>query len=151
MPITKILARDSILEIDGNLGVGSPSYVEIKGVTSITPNLSKNDADTTDFDSEGQQEHLPASRGRTFALSGFRMEDRDTGERDPGQQACEDAAELIGPEGLIPFRFVSPAGNVITFIGSVNVTPFGGGVDDPSAWSVEVHASGKPDFVAAGT
>jgi len=150
MPITKVLARDATFEInDGTEAV--PDWLEIKGVTSLTFNPTKNDADTTDFDSEGVLEHLPASRGLAFTMGGFRLEDRDTGDRDPGQAAVEAYDALVGPDGLASFRITTPAGDVYAFSASVSVTPHGGGNDDPASWSVTITRSGPTTYTPAGT
>ena len=150
MAITKVLARDATFEVNAGTDV-SPNWLEINGVTSLTFNPAKNDADTTDFNSEGVLEHLPASRGLGFTLSGFRMEDRDTGARDPGQQAVEDLDALVGPDGVGSFRFTSPSGDVYAFSGSVSVTPHGGGNDDAATWSVTITRSGATVFTPAGS
>lgn len=150
MAITKVLARDSTFEINTGTDM-SPDWVRIKGVTGLTFNPSKNDADTTDFDSEGVLEHLPASRGLTFQMTGFRLEDRDTGDRDPGQLAVESFDALVGPEGLAPFRITTPSGTVYSFSASVSVTPSGGGNDAAATWSVTITRSGPTTVLEGGS
>lgn len=141
MPVTKILARDYVFE----LNIGSeqvPDWVEIKGVTSWSHSPAKGEADTTSFDENGRQSHLPASRGDEFTLNGFVLEDESTGDRDPGQAAVEQWADEIGPSGLKQFRITSPSGFMRSFLASATVTAGGGGNDDASTWEVTIKTSG---------
>lgn len=147
MPVTKVLARGWKVEIDGDplasLPTGTPVYTEIKGLNTLTFGGDKNEAETTSFDSDGWEEHLPASRSRTLSFEGYYYEDEATGDRDPGQGMVEDYNELNGPQGLGNFRLTSPGGKVKTFNGSVNVGDVGGGNDDPTSWGAEIKVSGK--------
>src|SRR5690606_6852407 len=133
LAVTKILARDIVVEIQTN-PVG-PVYAEIGGLTSLSLSPTKNDADTTDFNSGGRLEHIVASRGMGITLEGQRLEDPATGSRDPGQEAVETLADAIGAASLGDFRITSPGGKTWTFKASADVTPMGGGNDDPSSWS----------------
>lgn len=143
MPITKQLARQYKFEInDGTESV--PDWVVITGVNTWAHNPSKSNADTTTFDEEGVESHLPASRGASYTFGGLVKYDATTGDRDPGQAAVARAAVKIGPEGLVQFRITEPgaAGDQFTFWASVSNTVGGGGNNDPSAWSVTVDVSG---------
>jgi len=141
MPVTKILARDYLFELNAG-SEGAPDWVEIKGLTTWSHSPAKGEADTTSFDEDGAQSHLPASRGGEFTINGFVLEDESNGNRDPGQAAVEQWADEIGPSGLWQFRITSPAGNTRTFLASATVTAGGGGNDDASAWEVAIKASG---------
>lgn len=144
MAVRKILARGWKFEL--NTGTeGAPTWVQILGLNTHSWGSDKNDADTTDYESEGWAEHMPASRSQSCTLEGFMLEDPDNGDRDPGQEACEALSELNGPEGLKQFRATSPGGTVRTWDASVNVTLGGGGNDDPSGWSAEFNLSGAPE------
>ena len=57
MAVTKVLARDWVLEIKSGSG-----YTRIKGLSTLSFSNSKNDTDTTDFESQGATEHLVTSR-----------------------------------------------------------------------------------------
>mgnify|MGYP001191700210 CR=1 FL=1 len=152
MAITKVLARHWTVEVQTgeDATTGDPIWTRVNGLTSIGFSSSKNDADTTDFDSEGVQTHLPASRGYELTLEGQMLEDQDTGERDEGQQFLEELSYKIGPDGLGNFRLTSPGGNMREFQGSVNIEGPSGGNDDPTAWNVTVRVSGKPTVTPAG-
>lgn len=141
MAETKVLARDHTFEINTGT-VGSPTWVEIKGIATYAPASVKNDANTTSYDEDGQQSHLPASRGGTMTLTGFKLEDVDDGSRDPGQEAVEAINEVVGPDGLKQFRVTTPGGTTKTFLASAQVTEGGGGVDDASAWEAVLTRSG---------
>lgn len=141
MAVTKVLARGWTFEIQTD--EATPTYVPIGGINNFSVSPTKNDADVTDFDSEGREEHLPASRGLSITVEGFYLEDPDTGERDPGQQAVEELADKIGVQGIAGFRMTSPGGNTKEFKASANVTSPGGGNNDPASWSAELTVSGK--------
>lgn len=137
----KVLARDWKVEI--NTGTtGAPVWTEVKGLNSLTFNKSKNDADTTDFKSAGNAEHIVASRSRSVTLEGFYLEDPADKARDAGQAAVETSAEAVGVASLKQYRITTPAGTLRTFSASVNVGGTGGGNDDPTSWSAELTVSG---------
>jgi len=94
MAVQKILARQWTKKI--RTSTGPDVFTDILGINSFTVATSKQDADTTDFDSNGWQEHLPATRGVTISLDGYRMEDPSNGDRDAGQAAVE-ALALLRP------------------------------------------------------
>jgi hypothetical protein len=136
--LTKIPARFMSIEIE----IVS-TWTAVGGITDMTPSPSDVNADTGDYDSEGLAEHMVMERGRAFTLSGWRLEDVATGERDPGQAAIEALSEEIGPEANGHFRITSPGGLVDTFLASVSdVTAFGGGKNDPAAWGATLTVSG---------
>jgi hypothetical protein len=139
MAAVKVLARGWKAEIQNP---GNSQYVEIKGLNSLTFDSEKNDADTTDFDSQGNNEHLVASRGKSLSVEGFYLEDQTTKARDAGQLLVEALADGMGEDSLGNFRLTSPAGTVRYFVASANVTGIGGGNDDPTAWSAELAVSG---------
>jgi len=141
MAVTKVLARDYVFEL--NTGTDAvPVWTEVKGVNTWSHSPQANDADTTTFDEAGRLSHLKASRGDEFGLQGLILEDVATGDRDPGQEACEAWGREIGPASLKQFRITSPGGSTITFHASATCTVGGGGNDDPSAWEVSMVASG---------
>ena len=139
MAVTKVLARDWTLEI-----LKAPStYVKIKGLNTLSFSNSKNDTDTTDFDSEGATEHMVTSRSQEISGEGFYLVDRTTKARDEGQKLVEALAEKIGPETLGEFRLTNPAGTTKTFLASANIGDVGGGNDDATTWGVTLTVSGK--------
>lgn len=140
MAVKKVLARGWKFEVDD--GQGGGGFVEIKGINSFTPSPTKTDADTTDFQSMGIEEHLPAARGFSVTLDGFYLEDPSDGTRDSGQARAEALSDEVGVDGIAPFRMTSPGGTTYTFNASFNVTIGGGGNNDASGWSVEVTRSG---------
>ena len=149
MTVTDTLARDDGAW-DINTGTAeSPVWTPIGGLNSWSPSPSKNDADTTKFSNGGWQSHLPASRGLEHTLSGLVQVDDSTGQRDPGQAACETLSRQMGVDGIGQFRHTMTGGTVNTFDASCNVTRGGGGNDDPSAWEVTITMSGPPETVLA--
>ena len=155
MAITKFLARDLAISIHTAAGVdtifGTADDVKtaIGGLNSLTHAPATARADTTSFDSNGRDEHLPASRGETWTLSGFTLEDVGDGDRDPGQAAVESLALLVGPAGIGWFTITSPGGNTIRFQASAEVTLAGGGHNDAAAWQAVITVSGEPVYTPA--
>lgn len=133
----KVLARDWKLEI--NLA----GFKEVNGLENFSFGSEKHDAETTTFDSEGWDEHLVAGRGRTLTAEGKYLEDLSNGLRDPGQQAVEDAADLMGGDSLVEFRLTSPAGNIKSFNASVDLSDMGGENNEATDWGFELLVSGK--------
>lgn len=144
MSLGKQLARLFDFEI-----YDDTDYVEIGGVTNFSPSTEKNDADTTDFDSEGWLEHIVASRGLSFEIEGYHIEDEEDGSRDGGQEALENYATEVGSEAMTYFHIITPGENDIYMEVSVEAPPHGisggGGNDDPAAWSATLTVSGKPE------
>lgn len=134
----KILARDWTIEVyDGT------SYQSIGGINTFTLSSGKESATTTDFDSSGNAEHIPAERTKTVTMEGFYVEDPDTGTRDPGQQAIEDLAELTGTDGIETLHIKSPGGGYEVWLdASYNLSDFGGGNNDPASWGFEAERTG---------
>jgi hypothetical protein len=140
MALAKVLARDWVLYIANE---NILQYIEVKGLTNLIFDREKTDADTTDFNSDGQTEHLVASRGIIISLEGYYLEDQSNGDRDPGQSLVEDLSELVGANGIARFILISPAGIVRHFNASANVTGTGGGNDDPTGWKCTLNVSGE--------
>lgn len=144
----KNLARH--YRLDFNTGdEATPTWTPIKGLSSIVPSFSGTDANTKDFDSNGWDSHLKAGRGMTVECSGFRLENNETGERDPGQEAVEVYAQAIDhPSVAKQFRIVRRADDTVyyRFFASASCTPFGGGADDASTWSATIVCNGEPEI-----
>lgn len=140
MTVQKFLARDLLIEVLDPASGGD--YVEIKGIESLTHAPSSTLANTTDFDSQGRMESLMAERGDEFTATGFRMEDSDTGARDPGQEIVEALGNEISVASIGQFRITTPGGIVYGFGANVEGTLFGGGHNDPSAWGAKLTVSG---------
>lgn len=152
MAVTKFLARDLAIAIstapgvDTIPGTADDTWVDIGGLNSLTHAPSTSRADTSSFDSNGRDEHLIASRGETWTLAGFALEDVANGTRDAGQEAAEALGKLVGPAGLGYFKITSPGGNTIIFQASVETTLHGGGHNDAAAWQAVLTVNGEPVY-----
>lgn len=141
MAVRKVLARGFKVEI--NTGTEqAPVWTPIKGLETIGFATSKTDADTTDMDSNGNDEHVVASRSREITLEGFWLEDKQTGERDPGQEAVDALNEAVGDESLGEFRLTTPGGKVRRFLASVSVEGPTGGKNEMAKWNATLTVSG---------
>jgi|SRR5690625_2470371 len=139
MACKKVLASGWKFEVETET---EDTFVEIKGINNFTPNPTVTNAEGTDFNSNGSEEQTPALRGLTVNLTGFYLENKATGVRDPGQERVEELSSQVGCEALARFRMTSPGGTTYTFNAGYNATIGGGGNADNSAWSVEVTRSG---------
>lgn len=145
MAITKFLARDLTIEINTGT-IAAPVWTGIGGLNTLTHSPSSSDADTTDFDSNGREEHMKAARGDSWTLAGFHLEDVAAGTRDPGQAAVETLGQALGITSLGQFRITSPGGNTITFMASAEVTLHGGGNNDAASWQAALKVSGAVTY-----
>lgn len=147
MAVTKVLARDWDFYINtGTFAI--PTWLNTNcGLNTFTFSNSKEDAETTDFCSDGYAEHMVASRGLEITAEGFYLEDPTTGDRSAGQLAIEELAEKVGNDSLGDFKLVSPAGSGRRFYSSVMVGDVGGGNDDPTTWGFTLTVSGKPTVI----
>lgn len=140
MALTKFLARDLTIEVQDDDGL---TWLAVGGLQSLTHSPSKTDADTTDFDSNGRNRHIPASRGDSWALAGQALLDVDNGDKDAGQERIESLAKLTGLSAMGTFRLTDPGGNRATFDGSADVTLPGGGTNDAATWAATVLVDGE--------
>jgi hypothetical protein len=134
MAAVKILANGCTLTVDGSL---------VGGITSISLSNNKTDADTTNFNSAGRMEHMPALRGSSVAIESKFIEDNVTGVRDAGQAKVVAMAALVGPTALKTCIITTPAGITYTFTASANITSdIGGGNADAGNFNFELVVSG---------
>lgn len=140
----KVLARGWNVFID--TGSGASIWTEIKGLTNLIFDGEKTNADTTTFESGGDEEHQVASRSKTLGLEGQYLEDQNDGGRDPGQEAVEKLADQVGANSIGNFKLVSPAGTVRYFSASANVSGIGGSKNDPTGWKADLDVSGGLNF-----
>ncbi len=140
MAITKVLARDWKKQI-----LSGGNYVEIKGIRSFTVATSKQDADTSDFESQGWNTHLVAARGMTMTLEGFYMESATATGAVLETNLIGSDNDLIYTESVtgtagnsVRIRYVNPGGT-----GVLSVTVTGNDVDVTLAVNAGVITSGS--------
>ena len=133
----KILARGWTIEM-----YGVSSYTAIGGINTFSLSSGKESSTTTDFNSVGNAEHIPAERTKSVTSEGFFKED-DTGTRDAGQELIETLAEAVGPSGIGTLHLASPGGGYEVWLnGSANLSDIGGGNNDPTSWGFEFERTG---------
>jgi hypothetical protein len=142
----KVLARNWTIEVNTGT-VALPVWTKVGGINTFTLSNDKEDADTTDFDSDGYSEHIVAGRSNEITFEGFFLEDPADGTRDLGQQEIEDLAVLVGTEATGQTKITSPGGKAKIYTGSFGVGDVGGGNNDPTAWGATMTVSGKPEVV----
>jgi len=140
MALVRVLARDWKFEVEGDT---TGTFVEVGGLNTFGLSGTKVDTPTTGFDSEGFAEHLVTERAHSLTLSGYFIEDLDTGDRDPGQAIIDELATKIGAEAIGNFKLTSPGGTVYTFSGSVEPGEKGGGTNDATSWGATITINGR--------
>ena len=123
---------------------GVSAYVTILGIEDWDQSNSKTDAETSDIDSQGLEEHIVVRRGKSLTLNGFFLEDEGDGSRDPGQTLVEAVGALTGTTSTENFRITTPGGTTHTFAASADVMGdvAKGGKNDAGRWSVALKISG---------
>ncbi|MFA9432891.1 MULTISPECIES: phage tail tube protein [unclassified Egicoccus] len=139
--LSVIPAREWTFEISD--GAAEPTFIEIGGLDNFGWDRQTASEETDDFSSQGQGASLPMRRASTIALSGHRLEDPDTGDRDPGQEEIETSAELIGAAAVRDFQVTTPGGKVGTFVGWAEMGSTGGGKNNKTGWAATLHINGR--------
>lgn len=136
MPAVEILARDWVVKIGG---------IAIGGLQSITISTDAKRADITTREDVGRECHLVSRRAKTIVLKGLLQEDPTAhGTRDPGQEAVETAAELIGTgSNSVAFTISAPDGSGwYSFSASVQMGDMLGAEDEAAEWAATLYISG---------
>lgn len=141
MAVDKVLARDTEIEINEGTHA-APSWTAIGNKKTITHTPSANESDVTDFESDGDLEHRVVSRGHSFTVTCWRMEDTYDGSRDEGQEAVEALSLAKGVSSVGEFRITTPGAATLIFYGTAKVTELGGGNDDHIEWQAEIKVTG---------
>jgi hypothetical protein len=125
---------------------GSPTWTDVKGLNEVSFDVSSESVDATDFDSPGWTQDRIVSRGKTMSWTGFYLVDPDTGDRDPGQEAVEAAADTITGESghVLQYRLEKAWGGAITFKATVEVKAGGGEAKGLSPWEATLSITEKP-------
>lgn len=101
--MAKVAARSWIFEVSD--GEDTATWLQVEGITGweSDPSEGEEEADATDFNSDGEAESLPMQRGESMALTGMR--EMVAGEQAPGQARVEALAKLKMYEGVTAFRW----------------------------------------------
>lgn len=140
----KILGKNLDLEIGFFDGTDTQT-ANVEGITSFTLNRDYTDTDTTDNDSDGNQESLPTSIGRSIDIEGNRLEDSN-GDLTTGQKYLDSFSTGVGYDAECEFTLSTQAGDGV----SKNFKawpaleePIGGGSEDHIAWSGTLNINGS--------
>ena len=149
MAVNEYLARDFKFSVA--VPATTPTYIVVKGVSKwgLMEGEAK-EVDVTDFDDNGWESQLIASRKAGVTIEGNDLRDPTDGAMDPGQALIKAAARKMGVAGTLLLKIEpknedggSLAGSII---GTVNVKPSatGGGNDDKMPFSYDLPFRGKP-------
>jgi len=137
----KVLAKDITLLVSASTAGGTA----IGGINSYDFSKDYTDTDLTDNDSDGDQESLPTSIGRTVGLEGHRLED-SVGVMNAGQTFLRSYSNAVGYDAVAQYT-------LSTFVDGQTATqkifnawpefnPISGGHEDNVAWSATLHVTG---------
>lgn len=147
MAVKKIPARDIIVQVHDGETPGT--WMDIKGLTAATINPAENEevVDATTFGSDGHYEQLVMQRGASITLEGFKLQDPDTGDLDPGQERCEELATETGVASLGSIRFRHPMDSEwrVWPEATFSLGEQGGGNNDLVSWSCTIVRSGPSE------
>src|SRR5215471_12870902 len=96
---SKVAARNVVVSISD--GLGTPTFYQIEGLTSLENSDSAVKTDATDFASGGRHEHWVMERTTTIKVAGMRQ-------KATGQKQVEALADLVGSSSLRAFRIDWP-------------------------------------------
>jgi hypothetical protein len=140
-PLVSYLARK--WRVDVNTGTtGSPVWVQVKGITNLTPGTPTTTQDSSDYDSDGwgadEKTMLKWNLGLSLLRKGV-----DEATPDPGQEALREKDDQFGAAGTAHVRWYDRNGGPEAYEGFANVSwePGGGGTADLE--SVTVNLTGK--------
>lgn len=144
MSVTKVNAENWVFEVSD----GSGGWTNIAGIEDFDVSPSTTRADTTDFDSEGVEEHRVIRRGKGFTVNGHWLEDEANGDRDAGQDALKTLADSVGTSAEESFRLTSPGGTIEQFNATVEESP-SGDKNDVTKFSYDIQRTGASTFPAS--
>ncbi|MFI0897754.1 phage tail tube protein [Streptomyces sp. NPDC020983] len=146
MSAQKYDARDCEFEVESDT---PGTWVAIGGINTFTKSRSSNNADTTTFASNGDDEQQIMSRGKSMKLGGFRLMDPDTGALDAGQAIVEAWADDKSDDSLRSFRFAAPGDTTWeVWTATAELDDEGGGSNDKVSWGVTITRSGASTTAA---
>lgn len=143
----KVAARSWLFEISD--GEEVPTWLQVEGLTEweSDPSEGEEEADTTDFNSNGEAESLPMQRGESLTLTGQR--DMTAGAQAPGQARVEELAKLKLYEGVTSFRWRhSTETSWRLWDAWVSLGSRGGGNNDMTSFECTVRRTGAEQVEA---
>ena len=123
-------------------GSGDDDWVQVENLTTLTHSPSTTEADDSDFDSGGHDEHMVMSRGDEWTLAGKAKLDTLSGERKTGRTLVEALAGATGLNSIGMFQLLWPDGTKDTFSASSEWTRPGGANNDLATWGAKLKVTG---------
>lgn len=143
-PLKKRAVRFNRLEI--NTGTEElPEWTPVRGLTSIPLELSPEEVDVSDFDSEGWSDSLTTFRSWTLNVTGWEgfTGPEDQPVEDPGQEALRTAGLLTGSEAYVQVRMYRTDNNLgYEGRGTANWSGKGGEVKGVEPFNCSITGSG---------
>ena len=144
MASQKILGKNLDLEI-GFFDGTETKTASVESINSFTFNKDYSETDTTDNDSNGNQESLPTSIGRSIDIEGNRLEDSN-GNLSTGQSYLDSFSDATGYGAECEFTLSTQNGDGVSKhfkAWPALDQPIGGGHEDHVAWSGTLNINGS--------
>lgn len=124
------------------------NWLQISGIRSWTFGIQYEDADDSKFNDNGWMSYVVISRAGIINLEGFFLADSTTGERDSGQQACDNACKSLGFNALRSFKIEafedSTSIGYIQGSGIFSFSSTGSNVTTVLPWNTTINLLGMP-------
>jgi hypothetical protein len=147
---TEILMRDMTICLNTGT-VAVPVLVPVEGIDKLTWTPQSTTADRRHFTDGGVEPVMKMAIGNTIKFEGKRQEVPTTGVLAAGQDAIEDAANLLWISAEKLWQLITPGGLMLTFNGWCELTGFSGGNDDVMPWGFQITLTSTPAVTALGT
>lgn len=140
MALVKVPARDWTIEVENAAG---DTWIEVKGLQTLTFSGESEQLDETDMDSGGWAENMIIERARSVTLEGDYKEDTADGSRDPGQDRVDTLMNEMGQASKGNYKLTSPGGTVREFAATASMGDVGGGRNEKTSWGATLNVSGQ--------
>lgn len=151
MAVRSLLAKDWQVDVDTASNPLAPTWVQIKGLKSMTESINETEQDDSDMDSGGYGSDLVTQRKVVLALTSARKQVvGGSFTDDPGQAFVRAAGRLVGYPASIYIRYYRKDGAPDAYTGEVHVTGVGGGggsVTDLESFSPSFKFHGQPTAI----
>jgi len=128
-PLVSQLARRWRVDVDTTPSAGSPTWVQVRGIRSLSPTTPATLQDDSDYDNEGWGSQVKTMMNWSLELTV--KVGTVAGARDPGQAVIEDASTEFDEDGVVHCRWYERDGGPRAFEGFAQAAwdESGGGVD----------------------
>ena len=146
--VRSLLAKDWQVDVDLASNPTAPTWAQIKGLHSMTEQVTESEIDDSDFDGGGYASAVPTQRKVDLALTSARKKIVQTGfADDPGQAFVRAQGRMVGYAAAFFARYYRKDGAPDAYYGEVHAVGVGGGggaVIDLEMFSPTLKFHGQP-------